>query len=381
VIPARFRCWCALLGVVLLVCASAEFSYGDSSWEITLESRAALDRGLRWLQRNQGPEGNWTSNHLGLVSMGLLAFLSDGHAPGRGRFGAVEKRALDYVLHNAKPSGLLNISGDHNDMYNHGLSTFVLGQAYGMTGDPRVGPALDRALKVIDQCQCQDGGWQYEARSRDVGNDLSLAVMQAKALRSAVDSGFEVRPYVIERAIRDVREHYQPKDCPREASEEEQQKHPGRFTYSKGGGQETLAMAAAGVVCLQEFAQYDDWRIPKNVEIIEQEVRNMWQKGNRNEAPFDAYTTYYVAQALYQVGGDPWKRCYPLLRERLISSQIHENNPENDGGWRSTGRIDGKPGMLYQTAVACFVLAIPNRYLPILQEGKIDSLRKQFEKK
>jgi hypothetical protein len=366
---------------VLLACTSPVNSWGDSSWEITPQSRLALDRGLQWLQRNQGPEGNWTTNNLGLVSMGLLAFLSDGHAPGRGRFGAVEKRALDYVLHNAKSSGLLNIAGDHNDMYNHGLSTFVLGQAYGMTGDPRVGPALDRALKVIDQCQCLDGGWQYEARSRETGNDLSLAVMQAKALRSAVDSGFEVRPYVIERAIRDVREHYQPKGCPREASEEEQQKHPGRFSYNKGGGTETLAMAAAGVVCLQEFAQYDDWRIPKNITIIEEAVREMSDKGNRNDAPFDAYTLYYVAQALYQVGGEPWKRNYPLLRERLISSQIRDNNPENDGGWRSTGRVDGKPGMLYQTAVACFVLAIPNRYLPILQEGKIDSLRKQFEKK
>jgi len=381
VIPLRSHCWCAPICVVLLACTSPGISWGDSSWEITPQSRLALDRGLQWLQRNQGPEGNWTTNNLGLVSMGLLAFLSDGHAPGRGRFGAVEKRALDYVLHNAKPSGLLNIAGDHNDMYNHGLSTFVLGQAYGMTGDPRVGPALDRALKVIDQCQCLDGGWQYEARSRETGNDLSLAVMQAKALRSAVDSGFEVRPYVIERAIRDVREHYQPKGCPREASDEEQQKHPGRFSYNKGGGQETLAMAAAGVVCLQEFAQYEDWRIPKNITVIEDAVREMSEKGNHNDAPFDAYTMYYVAQALYQVGGDPWKRNYPLLRERLISSQIRENNPENDGGWRSTGRVDGKPGMLYQTAVACFVLAIPNRYLPILQEGKIDSLRKQFEKK
>ena len=88
-----------------------------------------------------------------------------------------------------------------------------------------------------------------------------------------------------------------------------------------------------------------------------------------------------MAQALYQVGGDAWKHCYPLLRDRLVSSQIHENNPENDGGWRPTGHVGGKPGMLYQTAVACFVLAIPNRYLPILQEGKIDSLRKEFEKK
>jgi hypothetical protein len=34
--------------------------------------------------------------------------------------------------------------------------------------------------------------------------------------------------------------------------------------------------------------------------------------------------------------------------------------------------VGGKPGDLYGTAVAVFVLSIPNRYLPILQEGKID---------
>ena len=179
---------------MLLIGASPRASWGDSSWEITPQSRKALDRGLQWLQRNQGPEGNWTTNNLGLVSMGLLAFLADGHAPGHGRYGAAGQNAFDYVLRNGKPSGLLNIAGKHHDMYNHGLATFVLGQAYGMTGDPRVGPALDRALKLIDQCQCQDGGWDYEARSIDAGHDLSLAVMQAKALRSAVDSGFEVRP-------------------------------------------------------------------------------------------------------------------------------------------------------------------------------------------
>ena len=41
----------------------------------------------------------------------------------------------------------------------------------------------------------------------------------------------------------------------------------------------------------------------------------------------------------------------------------------------SDRRVGGKPGELYGTAVACFILAIPNRYLPILQEGKIESLK------
>jgi hypothetical protein len=33
---------------------------------------------------------------------------------------------------------------------------------------------------------------------------------------------------------------------------------------------------------------------------------------------------------------------------------------------------------LYSVSVSCFILAIPNRYLPILQEGKIEGLRQQF---
>ena len=120
--------------------------------------------GLDWLAKNQGPEGNWQSNDLGLVSMGALAFLSAGHLPGHGRYGQNVQRALDYVVRNARPSGLLNISVGQHDMYNHGLSTFVLGQAYGMSGDPRLGPVLDRALKLIAQTQCRDGGWDYVAQ-------------------------------------------------------------------------------------------------------------------------------------------------------------------------------------------------------------------------
>ena len=58
-----------------------------------------------------------------------------------------------------------------------------------------------------------------------------------------------------------------------------------------------------------------------------------------------------------------------------------DNRPDQDGQWRSNGRVDGRPGELYMTSVACFILAMPNRYLPILQEGKIDSLRQQFRKK
>src|SRR5215469_2456809 len=111
----------------LLFLTAARASHAEGDWEITSQSEAALERGLAWLAQNQGAEGNWESNDLGLVSMGALAFLADGHLPGRGKYGQNVERALNYVLTHAKPSGLLNMADAHRDMYNHGLSTFVLG--------------------------------------------------------------------------------------------------------------------------------------------------------------------------------------------------------------------------------------------------------------
>jgi hypothetical protein len=151
-------------------------------------------------------------------------------------------------------------------------------------------------------------------------------------------------------------------------------------------------MAAAGVVCLQEFGQYDDWRIPPNIDVILKEIRRIQAKRQAEIAkrprrsdgtmPFDAYTLYYVGQAIYQVGGQPWQEAYPILRDYLVDSQtIDANQTTRHGMWmdrgcEAGGRVGGRPGELFGTAVACFLLAIPNRYLPILQEGKIESLRR-----
>jgi hypothetical protein len=357
----------------------------EGDWEITPESEQSLARGLQWLANNQGPDGNWSSNDLGLVSLGVLAFLADGHAPGRGRYGEVVQRGLDYVVENAKPSGLLNVSNSQRDMYNHGLATFVLGQAHGMTTSPdqQLHKTLDRALHLIRNTQCEDGGWDYRARRLGRGHDLSLVVMQAKALRSAADSGLDVPPEVIKAAIQSVREHYWPRDGNRSVSEEEQRSAPGQFAYSKGGGGETIAMAAAGVVCVQEFGGYDDWRIEKNMNVIHAAINELPNARRNGTLPFDAYTLYYVGQAIYQRGGPSWDDHYGKLRDYLVKSQmLADEDLRVHGSWRDNGangggKVGGRPGELFGTAVACFTLAIPNRYLPILQEGRIAKFNKQ----
>jgi hypothetical protein len=135
-------------------------------------------------------------------------------------------------------------------------------------------------------------------------------------------------------------------------------------------------MAAAGVVCLQEFGKYDDWRIGKNMDVILAAIKELPEARRNGTLPFDAYTFYYVGQALYQAGGPAWDENYATLRDYLALSQMLA--PGDDvvhGSWRDNGangggKVGGKPGDLFGTAVACFVLAMPNRYLPILQEGE-----------
>jgi hypothetical protein len=382
---------CAILAACLsggthgVACRAAEpqaqspkQSPADGNWEITPESAAAVEQGLAWLAANQTTAGNWESNDLGLVGMGALAFLANGHMPGVGKYGDNVERALSFIVAKAKPSGLLNMADQRRDMYNHGLATFVLGQAYGMTNDPRIGRALDKALKLIARMQGPGGGWGYVAKPED--GDLSLCVMQAKALRSAVDSGLEIPGEVIDRAIARVRLHYHPKHGKRNAPEAELKQGPGQFTYGVGGGNATVAMAAAGVICLQEFGQYDDWRIPKSMEPVTKAIAAAKPQPQHNgQMPFDAYTLNYVGQSLYQVGGTGWWEHYPKLRDCLVASQRRDaKNPAIDGSWNAGAHVDGKPGTLYGTAVAVFVLAIPNRYLPILQEGRIDGINQQF---
>lgn len=369
--------------LLLATSVSASSVLAEGEWEVTPASERALQKGLEWLARNQGPEGNWNSNDLGLVGMGALAFLSAGYLPGRGRYGNTVQRALNFVTRNAKPSGLLNISNAQRDMYNHGLAAFALGQAYGMTNDKVLSNVLDKSLKLISNTQAEDGGWDYRARRQGRGHDLSLVVMQAKALRGAMDSGLEVSPEVVGSAIQSVRRYYKSRSGKNGLSNPKAAMlEAGQFTYSGGHG--TLAMAACGVVCLQEFGQYADWRIDKNLDVIQAAIGRDSLPGARNgKLPCeDAYTLYYVGQALYQVGGKRWRESYPRLRDYLVASQmLNAGESAQDGLWRDHKRVGGQPGDLYGTAVACFVLAMPNRYLPILQEGKIDSIASKLKTK
>lgn len=360
-----------LFGFVLAALLSLPTSlFGQGEWETSPASEKAASDGLAWLARNQTGSGNWGSNDLGLVSLGALAFLSDGHLPDRGKYGGTVRRSLDYVVANAKPSGLLNISGGRRDMYNHGLSVFVLTQAYGVTNDRRIGAAVDKGVQLILDVQCEDGGWAYEAMKKPHGHDLSLAVMQLKALRAATDMGLEIPPKKIELALDYIRARYKPSGSAdgKRYGKDPLAAQPGAFTYN--GNRASIAMAAAGAVCMQELGEYGDFRIRRSMDFVVDQLPEDMSRMSPGRLPVDAYGMTYVAQAMYQVGGERWRDQYPKIRDSIVRTQSKNAGGDDYGSWAAGGHVSGVPGQLYGTSIAVFALTIPNRYLPILQRGE-----------
>jgi hypothetical protein len=71
---------------------------------------AAVDRALNWMAAQQQEDGSFPSLETGqpaVTSLCMMAFISHGHSPGNGEFGARLERATDFVLSCQKESGIL----------------------------------------------------------------------------------------------------------------------------------------------------------------------------------------------------------------------------------------------------------------------------------
>src|SRR5262249_38317490 len=69
---------------------------------ITAEAEVAINKGLAYLASEQAADGSWGTGqfrgNVAITSLAGLAFLAGGHQPGRGRYGKVVTRAVEYVL-------------------------------------------------------------------------------------------------------------------------------------------------------------------------------------------------------------------------------------------------------------------------------------------
>ncbi|MBT5312406.1 MAG: hypothetical protein HOL38_12600, partial [Verrucomicrobia bacterium] len=133
--------------------------------ELIEEAEKAIERGLKFLISNQNKDGSWSSKNgayaIGGTSLGLMAFMVEGHFPGFGKYGKALDRAKKYLLKRSKdsPTGAMGVK-----MYEIGLFTIAMSELWGMTSDPvdnkKIQVALERVVEIILRSQNPLGGWR-----------------------------------------------------------------------------------------------------------------------------------------------------------------------------------------------------------------------------
>jgi hypothetical protein len=335
---------------------------------ITRDTQDAIDAGLAYLARGQNPDGSFGTNsnsgNVAITSICGLAFMAGGNQPGRGKYGQVVTKAIEFLVaqeQRSSPPGFLcnpRIANQNGPMYGHGFATLFLAEAYGMVQkqDPRerLKGALERAVKLICMTQNAEGGWRYRPERADA--DISVTICQIMALRAARNAGFSVSAEVVGRCIKYV------EGC-------QDIRFSGGFRYQKSHPSPTgFARTAAGVVALNSAGIYKGDAVEKGLEYLMNNCKPgalpaQGQNFQRQELLMHYYYGhYYAVQAMWIAGGTYWADWYPAIRDELVN-----NHPDHrpDGSWwdQRTFPHDAH----YSTAMACIILQVPNNYLPIFQ--------------
>jgi hypothetical protein len=321
--------------------------------KIPPEVEAAVDKALAWLAKNQQADGSWEHGQGSTTAVPALAakaFLSRGHVPGQGPYGENLNKAIDFVLGQQQPDGLLSGGNGNASMYEHGISTAMLGEAFGMVDDARknkIEKALAKAVKLTLDAQAvkkdanNQGGWRYMRASPD--SDISVTGWQLMALRAAANCGAYVPKASLESGREYVRRCAARNDAP-------------GFTYQAQQGQPGPARTGTAIVSLEMLGDHNSKEAKAGGDYL---LDNPVTSPNQD---FYYYSVYYISQAFYHLGDKYYEQGYSKLRTALLANQ----GPE--GTWPVGSGQEQVAGEAYRSSMAVLALCVPYRYLPLFQK-------------
>jgi prenyltransferase beta subunit len=324
--------------------------------------KTAVDKSLEWISQNQQTNGTWAHGNAAgttaVPSLAVLAFLARGHTPGQGPYGDVIVKAIDFVLDSQTTEGprkgLFAREDGNAVMYEHGISTVMLSEVYGMVDDARrdrIDRALALAVQLIIDAQHPNGikkndndigGWRYSPKSPDA--DISCTGWQLMALRGAANCGATVPRKVLDEGLAYV------KRCAVAT---------GGFSYQAHAGGPNQARSGTGILSTILIGGN------KNAPEVTKAGDYLLANPPDRSSEFYFYEIYYDSQALNQLGGKYWQTVYPRLVDHLLTLQQDDGTFGIKGGGQ-----EEEAGKAYRTSMSVLALCVPFRYLPLYQADK-----------
>jgi len=352
----------------------------------TTESELGVADGLDWLARHQAEDGHWGPDCLGpdgsrcetehpcggpggkyeaaLTGLAVLAFQAGGNYDFNDRkYTENVRRGLDWLVArqgvDGEILGSLNpqsaVQGArlfYNDryMYEHGIAAFALCEACALAraaerqADEKYLAAAIKAVSFIEAQQHDDGGWRYRPVKSD-RSDTSVSGWAMLALKTAKEADLKVKPATISKMTAFF--------------ERMADLHTGRTRYL---GRQHVSDATTGVgMMVDEFIKHqtDSSLVHLAADYLASQAESCW--GGVQPGDPDFYLWYNCTLAMFLAGGDPWNRWNDVVRNHVLSLQIHDSGCAR-GSWEPDGQWGSEGGRVFSTALAVLTLEVYYRF-------------------
>lgn len=363
------------------------------------KTEASVMRALRWLKATQNSDGSWPNNKVAMTGLAILTFLAHGDKPGESaEFGDTIQRAMEFLLaQQNKPENKGVLYTTSGSGYAHAIATYAMCEAYGMTMNPNVRESANKALEVIINGQHPTGGWDYNWKQSD-RDDTSVMGWASQALKAAIMADFYHDPEALERASKLSVKGFKKNGNP-----------DGGFGYcgpAKGG------LTSVGTLCMQFHHAANDAYVKNSLENIIYGWNPIWvgsspdkvvnektkelKQGDVVDGACPQYYYYYGTQAVFQAGGNQWKKwndkmwpsyvkaqfvtkkgeagsacnCGQPLCQRLKEPYLDASGNEQElGHWVNVDQHGDRPIM--DTCLAALQMMVYYRYLPTFKKVEV----------
>lgn len=303
---------------------------GDDT--IPAQAEMVYEKGLEYLARSQNEQGAWNDsvgNEAGVVGLCVAAFLAHGEDPVNGPYAKHIRNGLDYILSQQnEKNGYIGSS-----MYNHAFATKALAESYGVVDNPKIAPALKKAVDLILSSQKRNrfGAWRYTPDSRDA--DTTVTGCQMVTLFAARNAGIAVPDEAIRKGLSYLNNN---------------RSSDGAYGYtSASGGKATLT--AIGILCLSLAKEEDSKGFQASLEYLKKNL-------DYRDRYYPYYFEYYMSQALFHADDATWREWNARNIRYLSTIQ------------NTDGSFPGNQGPSFNTAGALLSLALNYRFLPIYEK-------------
>jgi hypothetical protein len=350
-------------------------------------TQAAVRDGLEWLKNHQSPDGYWDSDEyhinnvmggsdcgdglgsplhdVGITGLALLAFLGDGHTTNSGHYRDVVSKGVNWLREIQDPdTGQFGDRASHEFLYNHGIATLAMTEAYYFSKSPILKGTTQKAVDFIQRARNPYAAWRYEVPP-DGESDSSVTGWMLFALASARDGGLRVDPASIQGGLNFIDEVTDPQT--------------GRTGYTAMG---TLSSRVPGVndhfpreltetltavgLLSRIFMGQDPKEYPAMIEGADLLLARLPEWDDEGLG-CDMYYWYYGTYAMFQMDAYKsgyWKAWKGAIEKAIVPNQRKDGDCK--GSWDPVGPWGFSGGRVYSTALMVLCLEVYYRYAKVL---------------